>query len=455
MLCALAVAIAATILMNAWVGCMVLLAGLGIVAQPLRPFPAFVLTTAVATFVDNDTGGLTRQLSLVSAIWAYSILSTAPALASGRWRLARVPLTAALFALGLTTALATVHGVLVGNSLRYLGLELIPILCLFNALLVGGLELDERRRRAAYIVLAVVGLGHLGLGIYSYQINHVRTGGVFYTPVTGVMCLLTLSLALFDRASRVRPIMILLACAFLVHQLISFARGYWFGIVAAVPYLVAVYVRRGPGVGARARKAAVALGAMAALAGVGVVAIGLWFGWHDVASLFVTRFLSSVGTSASSETASNLERLVEYRAAWHAALAAPFFGYGLGYTLHIRQPVFNVVTTQWYVHETYLLVLLKQGIVGLAAYVAVLASAIAAGTRGALRNSGEVAGWSAGAGAATVYLAVIGLTNFSLSYVNSALLLGLLWGISLSAQRVPRLRITWRMSAAERERPGP
>ena len=283
------------------------------------------------------------------------------------------------------------------------------------------------------------------LAIYSYAINKVRTGGIFFTPVTGMMALLTLSLALFAKGARPRGWMILLTCLFLVHQLISFARGYWFGLLAALPYLFVVYIRRGEGMRTRIKKVGFALAWVALLVGVGVVVLSVWFGWTDIASLLLTRVASSVGTEASSQTASNIERLVEYRASLRSIASSPLVGHGLGYTLQIHQPIFNVITTQWFVHQTYLWLLLKEGVLGLTAYLLVLVAAVRAGTIGALRSEGAVAGWCAASAACTIYLAGIGLTNFSLVQVNSTFLLGLLWGLSLSLTHVPGYLIRWRI----------
>jgi len=441
----LALAVAMLTLSNWIIAVAVLLLGLGAIARPMEPFPGLVLVAAAATFVNDEGGHLTRELSAVTAMLIYALVALAAAAAAGTWRLPRTKLTLALGFLAITTAMAAVLGLALGNSVRFLGLELMPMLALYFALLVGGIRVSERDVKLALVLFVVVGLAHFGLGIYSYAINKVRTGGIFFTPVTGMMALLTLSLALFAKGARPRGWMILLTCLFLVHQLISFARGYWFGLLAALPYLFVVYIRRGEGMRTRIKKVGFALAWVALLVGVGVVVLSVWFGWTDIASLLLTRVASSVGTEASSQTASNIERLVEYRASLRSIASSPLVGHGLGYTLQIHQPIFNVITTQWFVHQTYLWLLLKEGVLGLTAYLLVLVAAVRAGTIGALRSEGAVAGWCAASAACTIYLAGIGLTNFSLVQVNSTFLLGLLWGLSLSLTHVPGYLIRWRI----------
>ena len=441
----------ATAMMTAWwIGLCVLLLGLGAVARPMEPFPALVFVAATATFVNNEGGHLTRELSVVSGMLVYALASIGGAAAAGTWRLPRAPIVGALAFLAATTAISLSIGMSSGNSMRYLGLELLPILALYLSLLVGGLRISTWDRHAAFNFLVVVAVAHFTLGIYSYLVNRVRTGGIFFTPITGMMALMALSLTLYDPAPRARIWLILVTSAFLLHQLISFTRGYWFGLLVALPYVCIAYGRRGPGARDRWRRVGVTLTWIFVPVAIGVIALSAWFGWTDLASLLATRLVSSVGTEPSSLTASNVERLVEYRATLRSIGEAPILGHGLGYTIHIRQPIFDVVTNQWYVHQTYLWMMLKEGALGLLAYVLTLVAAIRAGTKMAVSGTGEIAGWCAGAAACTIYLAVIGITNFSLAHVNSTFLLGLLWGLTLSLTNVPGYRLTWRTPAIDR-----
>jgi O-antigen ligase len=136
--------------------------------------------------------------------------------------------------------------------------------------------------------------------------------------------------------------------------------------------------------------------------------------------------------------------LIEYWAALQHIARAPFFGHRFGFMLQVRESIFGTVTSQWYVHQTYLWIWLKLGIVGLAALVATLWVAVREGTRSARANTGEPSAWSAAAAAAALHMAVVGLTNFSLAQVNGTVLMAFLWGIALSSNRLEGFRVVWR-----------
>lgn len=425
--------------------------GIGLLVRPFDPFVALLATAAAASFVNNEGGRLTRDLSVVTLLGGYALLGLLLWTAAGRWRLPRAGLTAALLAFGATTALAAVRGVLAGHPLKGLVLELIPILFLGAAVAVGGLHLDRARLRGALGWLAALGLAHVTLGLISYSLHGVRTGGVWFTPIPGMLALLFFGFAMREPARGRRVLMLLLVAALLLHQVISLTRGYWMGLLVGFPVAALLYVRRGPGTGVRARRVAGSMTMFGGLLAAALLATSLVFGWGDVFEMLGTRFASSVGTERTSETASNIERLIEYMAAARAIGEEPALGQGLGYVLHIRLPYIRAVGRQTFVHEIYLLTWLKQGLVGLLAFLALLAVAIRTAIRGSRLDDPERAAWCAGTAAATVYLAAVGLTNYPFALVNATVLMAVLWGVALAVQSPPGLRLAWR----ERPRTGP
>lgn len=440
--------IAAGIALGWWVGAGFTLIGVYLAVRPLEPFRALLLVATVASFVNNEGGHLTRELSVVTALLFYGAFCVLLAHVAGRWALPRAPLTTAILLFELSTLVAAAHGILAGNELRYLGLELLPLLGLAMALMIGGLTLSAADLSFAFAVLNIASLGHVALGVANYQINGMRAGGIWFTPLPGLMALLLFNLALRCARRRDRWGLMLLIAANLIHQLISLTRGYWMGLAAGLALSTIVYVGRGPEARPRWRRVLGIGGGLAGFAVAGVTLIGAVFGWHHTGAMFGTRLASSVGTQQTSETASNFERVMEWVAAARRIAEAPFLGHGLGFTFHIHFPFVSQPSTQWFLHQLYLWMWVKQGLVGLALLVAVLATAMRMGMRNARRLEGMEAGWAAGAAAATAYIATLSLTNFPMAQVNSTLALATLWGIGLSVGRPDRWRLVWRVPEA-------
>ena len=445
----LVLALAAGLLIHPLGAIAIVALGLVVLARPLDPPSALAAVAAVASFANNEGGHMTRDLAIVCLFAVYAVASVWASGALGRWRLpdARPLIPLALFF--AWTFICAARGVAAGYSLRFLGLELAGLLSLGFLVLGGGLSLDAQRLRPALWILGFTGLVHVLLGIYSYQINHIRTGGVWYTPLSGMLALLMWSLALRAPTRIARLQLALLTGLLLFHQLISFSRGYWLGLLVALPWVSVTWAGRGEGSGERWRSLLRSMLLALACMAVATVFVGLWFGWSDLLGLIGTRFASSFSTKQASESASNVARLIEYVASGRLIAQSPWIGHGLGLELRIRQPIFNVITRQWYVHHAYLWLWIKEGLVGLVLFVTVLVSAFRCCARGMRTLSGESSAWCAGAAGATLYLAVVNLTTFHFAQVNSNVALGVMWGVALALQRPDDLRIVWR----DRKRP--
>jgi O-antigen ligase len=325
----------------------------------------------------------------------------------------------------------------------FLGLELVPLLAFTLALVVGGLRIGSADLRRAGALILLASAGHVALGFYSYVTNRIRTGGIYFTPFTGLVALLAFDLALREPRRGVRILYVTITSLCLMHQIISLTRGYWMGLLAGLPLSVALFLlSKSAPAGGWKRVASTSL----SVVGVGLlttIAVSGWFGWGDILALLGTRFASSFGTQQSSETASNVTRLVEWLQAGREILASPWTGQGLGYELHVRHPIFLRTSSQWYVHQMYLWIWLKQGVFGLLALLAAFGAALAMGIRGARTLRGESAAWCATAASSTLYIAALGLTNYPIALVNSTFLLVVLWGIALSLQLPARYRFRW------------
>src|ERR1051326_2169485 len=99
---------------------------------------------------------------------------------------------------------------------------------------------------------------------------------------------------------------------FLLHQTISFSRGYWLGLMAAPPLTAVTDAGLGGWAAARWRRGGGIAVLAFSLAAATTVATSLAYGWSDLPQMLGTRFRSIGSMRNSSESASNMERLLEY-----------------------------------------------------------------------------------------------------------------------------------------------
>jgi O-antigen ligase len=446
--------LATALAVNPWAGLALLALGLVLVARPLEPLVAMVLAAGAAAFAAYGETSIQRDLAIVLVLTVYATLSFAVAAASGRWSLPLSGLSVALLALAVTTGVAVVHGLARGNPVSYLSLEVFPLAVLVFALGVGGLRLGPGDLRLVKWALVLVGLAGAGYGFFYFATTGMRAQGVPFSPVPGLVALVLLTLMLFDPAPRPRPGTVVLFGLLVLHQILTFTRGFWLGLIVGVPFACAVYLFHRRGGRAAWRKVLVTLGLVGLVLVLGLLLASSWLGLSETIGLLGGRLASSFETENRPETVSNIVRLVELRTSLLHILASPWIGYGHGSTLVVRQFFFPRTGPQWYVHQSYVMISLKQGLIGLLAFLWVLFAALRLGLKGAARADGAAAGWSAASAVATAFTMIVGLTNYFYFMVTMNFLLALLWGIALSASGPERLRMAWRAPAPAVPGPG-
>lgn len=441
---ALLLALAAALLSSWWAGAAVLAFGLVLIARPFDLFISLVLVAGVAAFARYGDPGIQRDLLVVTALTLYSLASLLTAALTGRWALPTSRFSVALGALAATSALAGLRGVLAHHSIRFIILELFPLFALLMALAVGGTRLRPGDLRIAKWALVAVALASAALGYQYYAATGTRTQGLPFSPVPGFIAIVVLTLMLFERAPRPRFAPVLVFCVLIGHQVITFTRGFWLALLVAIPFACALYVRRGEGVGRRWGKVVATLALVAVVLVPVTVVASTMVGWSETLELLGSRFTSSFETKNTPETVSNIVRLVELRTTMKHILEQPWLGYGHGATLIVRQFFHPMTGPQWWVHQSYVMIWFKQGILGLVALLWVLFAATRAGIAGVRHPDPQVAGWCAASAACTVFAAVIGLTNYSFFMVTLSFLLALVWSITLAHERRGRRRFVWR-----------
>jgi len=440
---------------NWWVATGLLVVFLRQVARPFEFLSSYLLVTLAAAFIRYEAGELTIELSLLSGLILFMLASYA---VSQPDRLLTLPRTKLLLPLLVYVGLSLanyVRGLLAGYSAKFASLELLPVLALATAPLVAnGFDFRRHLKPVAVAVLAL-GLASAGLGYAFFAVYHVRTGGIQYTPVPGIAAMMAINLAL--RSGRPLPSVgwTFVAVALLVHQFISFTRGIWLGCIAGLLACALLYAWRGDRTAHRLRRVGLVYASLLGLGLVGAVGLGLALGQTDFLALAGSRFGSIGGTEFTHQNASKVVRFAEYAEVISHIAVSPWLGHGLGYTFSFREPIGFTVIEQWYSHQIYLFIWLKQGIVGLAAFVWMLFTAVAMGARGSRRHDDPwESAWLATSAAATVLVAVTDLSNFQLGGVHVTFPLALLWGGAIAISREGLIRFRWAPASAAPPRAG-
>jgi O-antigen ligase len=209
-----------------------------------------------------------------------------------------------------------------------------------------------------------------------------------------------------------------------------------------------IYAGYGRGSGPRWKRTGLVLGSLVVLGVATAVMTALALEEMDIIREAGTRLTSMTGTQIKYATRSNLIRLGEYLVVLDLIRQSPWVGYGIGYTFLVKQAFAHTAGLQWYVHQYFLMVWLKQGLVGLALFVWLLVAAIRLGAREARRTADSwESSWFATTAAATVFLSVFSLSNYPFAVVNEMFLLALLWGGSMAMTRKGFVSLRWSISA--------
>ena len=412
--------------------------------RPLDPIVAIIAVAGGASFVFYEGGELNLHLSLLSA--GIMVMLICYLLSCGTRSLAmpRTSLTVPLLCYVVLSILNSARGLAIGHPPKHVLVELIAVLALGTAFLVANTFDRKRDMGFALCGLFAAGIANSMFGIYVFSVLHMRTGGVYFTPMPGLMALAGVNFALRAKSLAGTLGWIAVSLPLFLHQYLSFTRGYWMGLMAGLIVALLVYGGRGEGAGLRWRRAGGLLGGLLALGLGGVMVMATFLGQTDILTLAASRFGSMTGTEFSTETASNVTRLVEYAAVIPHILESPWVGHGLGYTFLFREPIGFEVVPQWFVHQNYLLVWLKQGLVGLVVFLWMLGASIQHGVRAARRNQDPFASaWSASAATSTVFLATVSVTNFPLDEVNAVFILAVFWGGAMAMARDGVIEIRW------------
>lgn len=416
---------------------------LAFAARPFDFLTAYLLVVSGASFVTIAGGTLTYQLGFLSIgivlMLAFYVLAT-----PGRvFALAATRLTWPLLAYLVWSLINAARGFLLSDR-RYVGIELIAILALGSSLLVANAfrpKLELRLATGALIVIAYPA----AIRAVAISSSHLHTVQTYAFPVPGIIGVFLINLALRARTLTRSLVFVLLSVPLFMQQFITLGRGLWTGCLAGTLLSVLVFAGVGRGTATRWNRVGLVLAMLVGLGAIGGIQAALLLGRTNLVQEAGARFASIGSTEATTENRSTYIRLWEYSVVAGQILRSPLFGHGLGASFSVHQPgAKKVWGDQWVVHENYLMVWFKQGLLGLSLFLWMIWTATVLGIREARRRTDPLeAAWCASMAAGTVFLAVFSLSNFPFSEVTGMFLLALLWGVTMALTRSESVYFQW------------
>jgi O-antigen ligase len=442
---ALLAAVIATGLLGNWVLAVGVLSLFIVLAlRPLDFTAAFLAVVAGASWVNNVGGRLTFELGLLAGGVLIMLDCYVFACRSRVFTIAKTPLTLPLMLFVGLTMVNVVRGFLQGFTFKNVNLELFPLLGLGSALLVANAFEPRRDQRLAVVAVIGIGFASAAQGFYKFATEGAHATDTYTVAFPGIVGLLLVNMALRAENRTTTAGWLTLSLPMFLHQFVTFGRGLWMGCLAGLMASVIILGGFGPGSVARWRRAGLVILTLIGLGVAGAFQVAIISGQTDILENAGTRLISIGSTKPGYETRSNLIRIWESMEAIRTIKQSPWFGHGIGFTFLVKEPFSSRAAAELAVHENFLLVWLKQGVVGLAVFLWMLAAAVGLGAREARRRADPwESAWLATSAAATVFLAVFALSNFPFGLVNEMFLLALLWGGSMAMAHEGLVSIRW------------
>jgi len=224
----------------------------------------------------------------------------------------------------------------------------------------------------------------------------------------------------FARGVGKRIVLILSIAISSTAMFLSYTRGSWLAAAAGLVVLFLLLLRFAPRIGKDVGKLVVAVLAIAAV----ILLL-------DLAGISPLQVIQNRSTLVSSDRIdiSSLGRLVEWQTALTAFSRHPILGVGLGYIYKFFVPGIGTVS-RIYVHNSYIYVLSKMGLVGLFLFMTLLGTALVVFYRGLKRlQPGTEMGLLLAFGLMLVVLMVKSLTTWHLNTLENSIFVGVILGV--------------------------
>jgi O-antigen ligase len=214
------------------------------------------------------------------------------------------------------------------------------------------------------ICLSIFGIAHY------VMIGHRIGGTIYFGIIPGLVAIVLLNLFFYSKSSRSKNYYLLLSFVPILHLLFSFTRGYWLGFLGALIFSYGNYIfRQKYGITKKIPlllKGGVVLAIIIFLL---LASVQLFMPGGSFFNKVIHRFSTSFSVTYSPETISNVSRILEYQGAIEQIKKQPFWGHGISYGFELRDPLAVKTYTVRAVHNDYLAMILKMGLLGLGLFL--------------------------------------------------------------------------------------
>ncbi|MCJ7509169.1 MAG: O-antigen ligase family protein [candidate division Zixibacteria bacterium] len=220
--------------------------------------------------------------------------------------------------------------------------------------------------RKFFYILVLIAFYFAFMGLTAYfKVGH-RIGGYLFGGFPGIIALVLLNLSFYSQKRKSKFLYLMISIPLILHLICSFTRGMWFGFLGGLVISYAFFVWQDES--SRAKKIPAFIKGVFLIAIVSCIifiGVSLFLPVENFSASVSKRFESSFRVQPFS---SGLLRLVEYKASLEKIKESPFFGHGFGYILKYRPPWSSEIRSQWYIHQSYIYIVLKMGLFGLIAF---------------------------------------------------------------------------------------
>ena len=262
-----------------------------------------------------------------------------------------------------------------------------------------------------------------GAAIYTWQLVSGRQTANEPLFLTGVV--VGLALFLYAKEWRARVLLLSLVAFFAVTLMLTFSRGYWVGLLIGM--FVLAFIFKG-----KDRFRLVVVVPLLSLAAIGFFSTVFGFLGSSILQSIPERLVS---TGYVTRDVSFLSRLSEAEVVVNTIISNPIVGQGLGTFFRFHDPIQKSMYETWYVHNGYLFLWMKTGLMGLAAFLLAYLAIIKTGWR--IYKSDPTtfdAHLAAGIASVLVAMLVVSLTSPQFITRDSILIITMGWAAIGSAE---------------------
>lgn len=399
---------------------------------------SLLLAIAFSTLIQYGAKEKTLlEMSILTLIFIFFLLATYAKFCLEGLKIRRSKLDFPLIVLILISIGATFRGIFSSYNVALAGFELYAFLCFGVIFFVENLCYSPSTIRRLFFILVLVAYYSAFIGLIAYLKAGHRIGGHLFGAFPSMIALVFLNLSFYSEKKRDRFLYLMISAPLILHLIFSFTRGYWFGFSAGLTISYAFFVWQTKNTGAKKL--------LIFMRGILLSGI-LIFILMILASSFFPVDNLPIEASRRLESSfkwvpfsSAFARLVEYKACFEKIKENPILGHGFGYVLEYRDPLFPKASSQWYIHQSYLYITLKMGILGLVAFLWLFYVFFKSNIRNCMRiQNAFYKGLAFGFICNAIQLLISGLTNYEFAAVINTCYLAFAMGAVIVINQAPQ-----------------